>query len=167
VYSVATNTIRRVLDSHYSQQPNTSVWLNINGQPVDLHAPMMTGSDGIALTPDAAHLYFCPLTSREIYRLPTALLRQFDTPESTLARSVQHVLSRRTASDGLAFASDGKLYLTGLEIDGMEVAPSPMHSAELHTLVSERRTMMWPDTIGWVVGWLGGCGYMVVSGVRE
>jgi len=155
VYSAATNTVRRVLDSHYSQQPNASVWIHINGQPVDLDTPMMTGSDGIALTPDGEWLFFCPLTSREIYRLPTALLRQFDTPESTLASSVVHVFSRRTASDGLAIASDGKLYLTGLEIDGLEMAPSPLDSTELTTFVTDRRTMIWPDTIGFDHnGWL-------------
>ncbi|TWV99794.1 L-dopachrome tautomerase-related protein [Chitinophaga pinensis] len=41
-------------------------------------------SDGIALSPDKAWLYYKPLTDDRLYRINTALLRDFSTPSQKI-----------------------------------------------------------------------------------
>ena len=41
----------------------------INGEEFTFDTPV----DGIALTPDGLHLYFCPLSGFLLYRLPTSV----------------------------------------------------------------------------------------------
>ncbi|TFK52125.1 hypothetical protein OE88DRAFT_1735113, partial [Heliocybe sulcata] len=44
------------------------------GPPAGTYSHLTTGSDGIALSADGAYLYFSPLSSRRLYRVPTSYL---------------------------------------------------------------------------------------------
>lgn len=45
---------------------------------------MRTGADGIALTPDFEKLIWCPLSSHQLFSIPTKLLIDFTVSERTL-----------------------------------------------------------------------------------
>ena len=112
VYNFATNTARRVLDSVVSTQPDFDLWFSINGEKVLNNNPMQTGAgnyfenfhiififllklfilDGIALTPSTETLYYCPLTGRTLYSIPTSLLRNFSISDQELNDSVVVVM---------------------------------------------------------------------------
>jgi sugar lactone lactonase YvrE len=146
VFDFSTNSSRRVLSNHSSVM-NTDLWLVVNGSKVLETRPMRTGADGIALTPDTKTLYYCPLTSHTLYRLPTALLRDPNLPADKLARAVVNVTGK-DASDGLGMGNNNVLFLTSLEQNGIRQlnVAHPSH-AETRPLVSDPR-MVWPDTIG-------------------
>src|SRR3546814_10692119 len=59
---------------------------------------LTVASDGIALSADGKTLYFCPLSSRHLYSVPTTLLRDPNVSEAQLAAAVQD-LGEKGASD--------------------------------------------------------------------
>lgn len=87
-----------------STQPDLTVKFEINGEPVLKAAPLLAGAgihisacgfssiDGIGLTPDATTLYYCSLTGRDLWAIPTELLRDFTVPEEVLEQNVQFVM---------------------------------------------------------------------------
>lgn len=151
VYDFANNSSRRVLDRVTSTQ-DAPIWIEINGEKVLLDQPMRTGADGIALTPDTKTLYWCPLTSRQVYKISTELLRSPQIPPSLLNAAVVHFIDKGSASDGLAFSADGLLYMTALEKDGILVSDQ---SGNLKLFTSDNSSMIWPDTIGFDhQGWM-------------
>ena len=54
-------------------------------------------------------LYFCPLSSRSLYSVPAAALRDRSIPEEGLAGLVETV-AEKGASDGLAADAEGTVY---------------------------------------------------------
>lgn len=48
--------------------------------------------DGIALSPDAQTLFWCPLSSRNLFGIDTALLRDFLIPESIIEENVRWIM---------------------------------------------------------------------------
>lgn len=141
--------VRRVIDSTWATQPNTSLWIHINGDPVLQASPEMTGADGIALSPDVNTLVTCPLTSHHNFAIPTAVLRDPTSTDAQILAATVDLGSKGTASDGLAFDSTGALYNTGLELNGVfrqsHVAPG---QGPGDSLAMNATTLVWPDTIG-------------------
>jgi sugar lactone lactonase YvrE len=79
-----------------------------DGKPVAIHA------DGIALSPDAAWVYFRPLTDHNYWRVPsTALIDAHLTP-TELAKKVQY-LGSAELTGGLIMDQHGTLYGGDLE----------------------------------------------------
>ena len=70
--------------------------------------------DGIALSPERDYVYFQALTGRSLYRVPTALLRDFSRSDTAVAASVERV-GDSLVVDGILFGKDGLLYLSSLE----------------------------------------------------
>eukprot|EP01114_Cavostelium_apophysatum_P020909 TRINITY_DN7145_c0_g1_i2.p1 TRINITY_DN7145_c0_g1~~TRINITY_DN7145_c0_g1_i2.p1 ORF type:complete len:355 (-),score=58.57 TRINITY_DN7145_c0_g1_i2:14-1078(-) len=155
VYDYLTNTARRVLNQVNSTQPDPLVWVNVNGELVTHDAPMEAGADGIALSPDTTTLFYCPLTGRNLYSIPTASLRNATMPEAELEEQVNWVGFKLSASDGLACsnAENTTLYMTAIEMDAILVS-QPFYS-NITVLTNNTQEMMWPDTIGFDhEGWL-------------
>jgi hypothetical protein len=50
-------------------------------------AAFNASSDGIALSDDGATLYHCPLSSRDLFSVPTALLRDRSVSDDAVARA--------------------------------------------------------------------------------
>lgn len=63
----------------------------------------------IDLAPGGETLYFCPLSSRSLYSVPAAALRDRSIPEEGLAGLVETV-AEKGASDGLASDAEGTVY---------------------------------------------------------
>eukprot|EP00698_Gefionella_okellyi_P012429 TRINITY_DN3342_c0_g1_i2.p1 TRINITY_DN3342_c0_g1~~TRINITY_DN3342_c0_g1_i2.p1 ORF type:complete len:441 (+),score=98.83 TRINITY_DN3342_c0_g1_i2:218-1540(+) len=150
VYDFNSNSSRRLLSSTVSTSVNESIWITINGAHVYLNTPLRTGADGIALSCDFNTLWYCPMTSRTLWMIPTAALRDPHMTDDDLQRHVTMIGDKLSASDGLAATSDGHLLITAIERDGILQTPYPYAPADLRisTLTSNPTTMIWPDTMG-------------------
>lgn len=104
--------------------------------------PFTVASDGIALSADGATLYYSPLSSRHLYAVPTALLRDASVSEAQLAAAVRD-LGEKGASDGLEADADGAVYAGDYEHNSIRRrAPD----GSWRTLASDSR-LLWPDTL--------------------
>eukprot|EP01113_Clastostelium_recurvatum_P009778 TRINITY_DN14756_c0_g1_i2.p1 TRINITY_DN14756_c0_g1~~TRINITY_DN14756_c0_g1_i2.p1 ORF type:complete len:421 (-),score=56.89 TRINITY_DN14756_c0_g1_i2:104-1366(-) len=146
VYDYGTNTVRRILDSVESTQPDESLWITINGDKVLADAPMRTGADGLALNDDGSVVFWCPLTSTIIYALPTSILHYSNTTDEQIEQDVIRVYDKGCASDGLAYANNGVLYITS--ISNSSIIAIDLSNGNSSVVVHDSALMVWPDTIG-------------------
>ncbi len=99
-------------------------------------------ADGIAIFADGAHLYFCPMTSRSLYAVPTAMLRDRTLPPFVVASSVVD-MGEKGASDGLESDQDGNIYVTDYEHNAVRYRDI---TGVYHTIAHDPR-LLWPDTL--------------------
>ncbi|AIO37951.1 NHL repeat family protein [Burkholderia cenocepacia] len=112
--------------------------------------PFSVASDGIALSADGKTLYYCPLSSRHLYSIPTAMLRDPSISDAQLAAAVTD-LGEKGASDGLASDANGNIYAGDYEHDSIRrLQPG----GEWRTIVHDPR-VLWPDTLS-----VGADGYL-------
>lgn len=145
VYNYETDSAVRLLDNTRFTEDNPDVYINVNGVPLLPDRRLRVGADGIALTGDAKDLYFCPLTSREMFVISTEALRTAETGED-VSRYVRYVTSKASASGGLA-ASSNSVFFTLLEENGITRYDSTTNSSSM--VCSNGEIMVWPDTVGW------------------
>lgn len=111
------------------------------------------GADGIAISADGARLFYCPLSSRRLYSVDTATLRDRAIPDDRVAQTVlDH--GDKGASDGLESDTEGNLYATAYE-HGAVLRRDP---AGEWTTVLQAGELVWPDTLA-----IAGDGYLYVS----
>ncbi|KAF4557858.1 Sugar lactone lactonase YvrE [Pseudomonas guariconensis] len=103
---------------------------------------LTVASDGIALSSDGKTLYFCPLSSRHLYSVPTALLRDPNVSEAELERAVVD-LGEKGASDGLEADADGAVYAGDYEHNSIR---KRLADGTWQTVVEDSR-VLWPDTL--------------------
>jgi sugar lactone lactonase YvrE len=142
VYNMRTKQFRRVLHQHVSTQDEPGYWFRIAGKAIWPDKPMRTGADGIALSADRSMLYWCPLTSRNLYCVTTTLLRNFATPEKDIEAAVVDLGSKGTNTDGLGADDQGNIYYTMLEGQGIGVF-NPVDKSFTPIINDER--MVWVD----------------------
>jgi sugar lactone lactonase YvrE len=99
-------------------------------------------SDGIALSPDGKTLYFSPLSSRHLFAVPTALLRDAKVSEVQLSAAVKD-LGEKGASDGLEADANGAVYAGDYEHNGIR---KRLADGSWQTIVHDPR-VLWPDTL--------------------
>ena len=99
-------------------------------------------SDGIALSADGKDLYFSPLSSRHLYAVSTALLRDPTVSEAQLQSAVRD-LGEKGASDGLEADAEGAVYATDYEHNGIR---KRLPDGTWQTIVHDPR-VLWPDTL--------------------
>lgn len=99
-------------------------------------------ADGVALSPGGETMYFCPLSGRFLYAIPTAALRDRSISENELADLVKTVVEKG-ASDGLAADTDGNIYAGDYESGSIRVIST---DGGLRTLAHDPR-ILWPDTL--------------------
>ena len=99
-------------------------------------------SDGIALSADGNDLYFSPLSSRHLYAVSTALLRDPAVSEAQLQSAVRD-LGEKGASDGLEADAEGAVYATDYEHNGIR---KRLPDGTWQTIVHDPR-VLWPDTL--------------------
>lgn len=149
VVDLESGTSRRLLHGHRSTEPDENFVPIVEGQPLmnrpqeGSATPMTIGADGIAITNDGEHLYYCPLSSRRLYRVATDALLDQTAAAEEVAQTVELLDSRGFASDGLESDAQGRLYLTNYE-DNAILRRTPAGSYE--TLVYDPR-VLWPDTL--------------------
>lgn len=158
VVDLTTGAAVRFLEDHPSTKAEPGTTLVIGGLPWSLdgsgESPAIH-SDGIALSPDGAYLYYQALTARTLYRVPTggmiAALRLAGGGSSggpgsidvaSIADSVQE-LGRTFATDAMIMDGNGVLYFTALERDAITAR---LPSGELVLVTADER-LVWPDSL--------------------
>lgn len=144
VYNYNTGAVRRILDGDVLTQDQAGYTFQIHGRNVLKNTPMRTGADGIALSGDKQTLFWTNLTGDKLYRVPTALLRDFATPEATIKAAVQQQ-TLPSNTDGLTADRNGNLYLTALRLNGVLKRDA---AGAVTTLFSDN-AISWPDTLSW------------------
>jgi sugar lactone lactonase YvrE len=142
VYNMSTRELRRVLHQHVSTQDAPGYWFSIAGKSIWPDKPMRTGADGIALSADRSTLYWCPLTSRNLYCVSTALLQDFDTPLESIKAAVVDLGDKGTNTDGLGADNKGSIYYTMLEGQGIGIFDPKQKTFK--PFISDER-MIWVD----------------------
>jgi sugar lactone lactonase YvrE len=104
-------------------------------------APVNIASDGIALSPDGTMLYYCPLSSRHLFSVPTTLLRDRSITDAVVARAVAD-MGEKGASDGLE-SDGGHLYAGDYEHNSIRQLQS---DGSWKTIAHDPR-ILWPDTL--------------------
>jgi sugar lactone lactonase YvrE len=145
VVDLATGHSRRRLNEHPSTKAVKNFLPIVEGRPLLNRKPgeapthVTFGSDGIAIGHDGKHLYYCPLASRHLYRVPTDAL----AGESDAGPAVEDLGDRGFASDGLESDGQGRLYLTDYEHNAIHRMDA---DGRYETLVYDPR-VLWPDTL--------------------
>ncbi|MFP9097789.1 L-dopachrome tautomerase-related protein [Flavobacterium sp. RHBU_24] len=156
VLNTKTGDSRFVLHDSKTVLSNPAYHFTFNGKEfskADGSIPKIN-SDGIALTPDKAWLYYKPLTDDKLYRVSTALLRDFSTPLKTISDKVED-LGHFVTTDGMEFDKQGNLYVGDLEKSSIvKITPD----LKMHTLLTDADKLIWPDSYS-----ISADGYLYIS----
>lgn len=149
IVDLATGQSRRRLSDHPSTKPDPQFLPIVEGRPLMNRPPggkpthMTFGSDGIAISHDGKHLYYCPLSSRRLYRVRTDALLDEKAGEEEVMKAVVDLGDRGFASDGLESDDKGRLYLTDYEDNAILRRNA---DGGYETLAHDPR-LLWPDTL--------------------
>lgn len=138
----------RKLTGHKSTSPDLAFIPVVEGERLAAResgkppAPFSVASDGIALSADGATLYYCPLSSRHLYSVPTALLLDRSASEAAIADAVVD-LGEKGASDGLEADDKGRIYAGDYERNSIRQRQT---DGEWKTIAHDPR-ILWPDTL--------------------
>ena len=111
-------------------------WLAVREQgkaPV----PLKIASDGIAISSDGATLYYCALSTRHLYSVPTRLLLDRKASDAAVAKAVVD-LGEKGASDGLESDDKGRVYAGDYEHDSIRLRQT---SGEWMTIAHDPRIL--------------------------
>lgn len=104
-------------------------------------SPVSIASDGIAISADGATLYYSPLSSRHMYSVPTASLRDKSLSEEKLAAQIVD-LGLKGASDGLESDDKGRVYGGDYEHQSIRMLEDGKWST-----IAQSKEIQWPDTL--------------------
>ena len=145
---LASGLASRHLDEHSSTQAVPKFLAYVEGdalystKPGQFPGYVQIASDGIALSADGSRLFYCPLASRHLYSVSTALLRNGKAAESLIENSViDH--GEKGMSDGLEADAQGRVYVTLVEQNAIA---RRLTNSLYETVVSDSR-LLWPDTL--------------------
>ncbi|MEO3408145.1 L-dopachrome tautomerase-related protein [Mucilaginibacter sp. CAU 1740] len=143
IVNIKTGASRLVLHNHYSTLSDPTYHFKMNGREMmNAKGVAKINSDGIALTPDKAWLYYKSLTDNKLYRINTAILRDFKSSEKAIEGAIED-LGKFVATDGMEFDQNGNLYMGDLEHSSI-VKISP--DKKMTTLVQDTAKLSWPDS---------------------
>ena len=112
-----------------------------NRNPDCTTSPAVTSVDGIAISQDGKILYYCPLSSRALYSIPTEVLRNTSIPDNCLEKYVVY-MGEKGASDGMITDSKGAIYAGDYENNSIrKILPN----ASIKT-IAHSPYILWPDT---------------------
>ena len=160
VLNLATGESRLVLHGHPSTTAEASYRFVVDGKQVrNAQGPLRIHSDGIALSPDGNKLYYKPLTDNKLYRVDTALLRDWKVPEMAIESGVEY-LGRFVATDGMEMDSKGNLYLGDIENNRIvKITPD----LQKLSLIEDASRLLWPDSYSIHRGYL----YITCSQIEQ
>jgi sugar lactone lactonase YvrE len=164
VVDLASGEAWRKLDGHPSVLADKSVTLMVEGQPLKRRPPtgdeqpVMINSDGIALSPDGATLYYTPLTGHTIYAVSTGFLADRNAFDPVAYSAVRKVGDKPSANDGLICDAQGRIYTTDFEDNAIrritpsggggltEARAAGAASAQPGEVIVQDERLLWPDT---------------------
>jgi sugar lactone lactonase YvrE len=138
----------RKLNGHSSTAPDPAFTPVVEGEQLAVRekgkppGAFCVASDGIALSDDGATLYYCPLSSRHLFSVPTALLRDRSASDDSVAKAVVD-LGEKGASDGLEADDKGRIYAGDYEHNSVRQRQT---DGEWKTIAHDPR-ILWPDTL--------------------
>ena len=143
VVDLKTGDARMVLHDTPVVRSDPAYHFTIDGHEVMLGGkPLKVNSDGIALSPDRAWLYWKPLTDDKLYRSKTADLRDAKLTGAELEKRVED-LGHFLTTDGMEIDKQGNLYFGDLEHSAI-VRISPDLKTRTELVKDER--LGWPDS---------------------
>ncbi|MCZ4409810.1 L-dopachrome tautomerase-related protein [Cryomorphaceae bacterium 1068] len=151
IYHTETGESKNLLEGHESMRhegyvPVTPIKkMRFFGGVADL----LTGIDGIDFSRDGNYIYWAPMGSSGLYRIPTVVAVDFSKSEGELAAAIERV-SDKPLSDGIRTDDQGNVYITDVENQGVYVVTP---SGNGKTLIKDDR-VQWADGLS-----LGGDGY--------
>ncbi|ARP89969.1 gluconolaconase [Bordetella genomosp. 9] len=146
VVDLATGRAFRRLSGDRTTSPDPDFQPVIDGQPLMVRpkggkpSKFRVASDGIALSADGGTLYYSPLSSRHLYAVSTAELRDRSISDAQLSRQVKD-LGLKGASDGLEADDRGRVYAGDYENHRVR-----MFENGQWTTIAESSEIQWPDT---------------------
>jgi len=142
ILDLKTGKSRQVLQSHKSVKPDPNYKFVIDGhQLMKQGQPAVFNSDGIALSPDRAWLYYKSINDKKLYRIKTAsLLNEKLTPQQ-LGGEVKY-LGEIASTDAMIFDKKGNLYF-GDMVNYRMIQITP--DLKAHTWFKSS-SLIWPDT---------------------
>lgn len=149
VVDLDTGKTCRRLNNHRSTKADANFLPIVEGKPLMENRPgepashLSFGSDGLALDQEGKYLYYCPLASRHLYRIPTAALLCEKSCEEKRCKSIEDLGNRGFASDGLEADDRGRIYLTDYEHNSILRRGT---DGRYETLLHDPR-VLWPDTM--------------------
>lgn len=149
VVDLATGKQTRRLDDHPSTKADPALTPTVGGQPLVQKTgpmagkPFAVGADGIALSADGRWLYYSPLTSRRLYRVDAAALRDAAKTDTDLAAGVEDLGDKGFAADGLLEDAQGRVLVTDFENDAVHRRGT---DGRMELLVRSPK-LRWPDTL--------------------
>lgn len=143
VVDFATASARRVLHQHPAVMPEAGVQVMSHGEAVWPGNPITLGINGIALSPDAATLYWTVTTGTRLRALPTAVLRDAGASAAQVAAAVRDLGAVGGATDGIVADAQGHLYITDVTRNGI-ARYTPGDRAP--RLLAADDGVYWPDT---------------------
>jgi sugar lactone lactonase YvrE len=159
VLDLTDGRMRRVLSTHYSTKSDPSYRYIIDGKELTKEGkPAKFNSDGIALTPDGAWIYYKPVTDDKLYRIQTEFLRDWNMPDSTLGTKVED-LGHFASTDGMIFDQAGNLYLGDPQTYRLIKIDQEL---KMTTLIQDQR-LIWPDSYSIADGYL----YLTCSQIQK
>jgi len=144
VIDLKSGEIRRMLDGVSSTQAEKSVQVKTDGKVLrrpDGRAPTFN-ADGIELSPDGATLYWQAISSRTLYSVPTAALRDASLSSQDLEARVKKE-GDTVPADGLWMTRQGRMFVTSPEDDSVKLRGP---DGKLATVVQDKR-LRWPDSM--------------------
>ena len=148
VVNLKNGNARRLLDGHFSTQPEKDFKLVVDGRELvdqQKKASPQIASDGIALDTKNGYLYYHALTAHTLYRIKTSFLTDEKLSKKDLESKVEKA-GETPAPDGMLEAPDGSIYLTDLEHNAIAHWNPATKSAE--RVIADKR-LLWPDTLSW------------------
>ncbi|MBS7701441.1 MULTISPECIES: L-dopachrome tautomerase-related protein [unclassified Chelatococcus] len=148
VVDLATGEAWRKLTGHSSTSPDPAFIPVVEGERMAIRlkgeppAPFAVASDGIAISADGKTLFYCPLSSRHMYSVPTALLLDREAGDAALAAAVVD-LGEKGASDGMETDDKGRVYAGDYERNSIR---QRQPDGEWKTIAHDPR-ILWPDTL--------------------
>jgi sugar lactone lactonase YvrE len=147
VVDLASGKAMRRLSGHKTTSAEKDFVATIDGQQMLNRTPdgktskLLVASDGIALSADGETLYYCALSSRRLYSVPTAALRDANLSDAEIAKQIKD-LGLKGASDGLEADDKGRVYGGDYEHHSIR----QLDNGKWKT-IAQSPEILWPDTL--------------------
>lgn len=145
----------RRLNDHPATKADPHFQPFVEGEPMLLRLPkqkpkkQLFGADGIAISPDGRTLYFCPLSSRDLFSVSVDDLADQQVTENEVSGAVRD-LQQKGASDGMETDQEGRLYYGDYENDSIR----RRNLDGSYELIAHDPRIQWPDTLSVTDGYL-------------